>query len=222
MMSELAARAPREGKGAMGFVDYRRDLLDENVDPNYVLDKYYHSGGSLVFQGAPPGEEAELKTSVATQLHKCFRIRVHPYQLILCGSAHLGFCPVPDERFGRSFDPATSDIDIAVVSPELFEMCWTELQTSGLDPDSRALISRDLFWGFFNPANIQDKCDFGRTWWDLFGHLRTDRAHGIRGRLYKNYWSMQSYHKLSIVRARQQLLEERDNGARSMCRIPVT
>jgi len=191
----------------MGFPDYKKDLLDDTIDVNYLLDRYFHSGESVVFHGAPPDEEAELKNLVATSLFKALKYRIHPFQLVICGSAHLGFSPVPT-KLGKPFDSTKSDIDIAVISPELFEACWTELQTVGLDEPTREAVSRDLFWGFINPATIQNASQIGASWWSTFGALRTDRAKGIRGRLYKSFWSMQSYHRLAIVYARSNLLRE--------------
>lgn len=186
----------------MGFPDFKKDLENSEVDVNHILDKYFHTGPSAVFAGAPPGEEAKLKATVASTLFEKFKVRVHPVQLVICGSAHLGFSPVA-EKLGQPFNSKTSDIDIAVASPELFELCWTELQSAGLDEDTRSLVSRDLFWGFINPANIQNIQSFGSGWWQAFGQLKTDRAHGVRGRLYKNFWSMHSYHRITVLGGRK-------------------
>jgi hypothetical protein len=188
----------------MAFPDYKRDLLAEDFDANYVLDRYFHTGQSAVFIGSQPDEEANFKYGVARMFFSKFGLRVHPFQLIVTGSAHLGFSPVPG-KLGKSFDPASSDIDIAVVSSELFDIWWAELQAGGLDPAVREDVSRDLFWGFINPANIRDVSDCGGKWWQLFGELHTDRAAGVRGRLYRTFWSMQSYHKLAIFHGRQEL-----------------
>lgn len=69
----------------MAFPDYKKDLLDDTVDVNYILDRYFHSGQSVVFHGAPPDEEAELKYQVATALFRAFDFRIHPFQLVICG-----------------------------------------------------------------------------------------------------------------------------------------
>jgi hypothetical protein len=193
----------------MAFADYKRDLLVvEDFDPNYVLDRYFHTGQAAVFNGAPPGEEANFKYAVATELFSAFETRVHPFQIIISGSAHLGFSPVP-AKLGKPFDSNTSDIDLSIVSPELFDSWWTELQSRSLEPAIRDMVAHDLFWGFFNPANVRDVSDHGGKWWRLFGSLRTDRAAGVRGRLYRTFWSMQSYHKLAIYRGRQELTAQR-------------
>lgn len=144
----------------MAYPDYKKDLLSEDFDVTYVLDRYFHSGESVVFGGAAPDAEAELKGEIARSLYSAFKTRVHPLQLIVCGSAHLGFSPVPD-KLGRTFDPSRNDIDVAVISAELFESWWTELQSSGLDESVRNTVARDLFWGFINPAHVREVPEHG-------------------------------------------------------------
>ncbi len=191
----------------MAYPDYKRDLTNSSFDVNYMLDRYFHSGQSSVFSGASPDVEVAFTNEVAKALFLAFEIRVHPMQIVVCGSAHLGFSPVP-EKIGKSFDPKTADIDVAVISQEIFESAWNELQSINLDSATRMTISRDLFWGFINPANIRDVCNHGKRWWNAFGTIKTDRAVGVRGRLYRNFWSMQSYHRIAISLGREKLLSE--------------
>ena len=104
----------------MSYTDYKNDLLSDEFDANYVLDRYYHSGQTHAFIGASNAdEESNLKADIASALYSAFYVRVHPFQLVICGSAHLGFSAAP-HKLGDSFNPETSDIDVAVVSPELF------------------------------------------------------------------------------------------------------
>ena len=188
----------------MAYPDYKRDLLSDQFNADFILDRYFHSGQSLVFNGANPEEEVAFIAGVASMLFEAFKVRVHPLQIIICGSAHLGFSPVP-EKPGNSFDPKTSDIDVAVIAPEIFDAWWTELQSTKLSPQIRSELSRDLFWGFINPAASRTLCAHGSLWWRAFGELRTDRAAGVRGRLYRNFWSMHSYHRVAITAARSRL-----------------
>ena len=76
----------------------------------------------------------------------------------------------------------------------------------------RSDVSRDLFWGFINPAHVREIPQHGTRWWQLFGEMNTNRAAGVRGRLYKNFWSMQSYHRLAIYHGREKLMAERESG----------
>ena len=188
----------------MAYPDYKRDLLAEEFDANRVLDRYFHTGQSAVFSGAQPDAESNFKSQVARACFDVFGLSFHPFELVITGSAHLGFSPVPG-KLGKPFNPASSDIDIAVVSAELFDSWWRELQSGRLERDVRETISRDLFWGFINPANVRELSALGGKWWRLFGGLPTDHAKGVRGRLYRTFWSMQSYHKLAIWHGRQEL-----------------
>jgi hypothetical protein len=196
----------------VGFPEYRRDLLD-GLTTDVILDRYFHSGQSAVFYGAPPSTESVFKNEIIKAL-SVLNFRFHPLQVIVCGSAHLGFSPVPErdemgDRLGRSFDPARSDIDIAVVSPELFDYWWDQLQARRLTDITRSQIANDVFWGFINPLNVRDVSKMGSDWWRIFGGLRTDRAKAIRGRVYRSLWHMQNYHRLAIDGGRDQLQGKR-------------
>jgi hypothetical protein len=192
----------------MAFPDYKRDLTAADFDANRILDRYFHSGQSIVFNGAPPEVEPLFKSNLARQLHQCFRIKFHPLQLIVCGSAHLGFSPVP-HKLGNPFNALSSDIDVAVVSTELFDHWWFELQSIELFPPDLARVAEDLFWGFINPSNVKNVSPIAREWWSVFGDIQTDRAKGVRGRLYRNYWSTQNYHAHAINGGRNILLGKR-------------
>src|ERR1019366_3612951 len=102
----------------MAFPDYKRDLLAPDFDASRVLDRYFHSGQSVVFYGAHPETEPSFKRDLVIRLHESLDVRLHPLQIILCGSAHLGFSPVPG-KLGNPFNSLSSDIDVAVVSEEL-------------------------------------------------------------------------------------------------------
>ncbi len=189
----------------MAYPDYKDDLVADGFDANKILDRYFHSGPSFAFFRAPPEREPEFKSYLADCIFGVLRIRLHPLQLIVCGSAHLGFSPVP-EKLGKPFDSDSSDIDIAIVSTELFDLWWAELQACELARINRAKVADDLFWGFINPAHVKDASETGSRWWDMFRRMETKRAKNVRGRLYRNYWSMQNYHKHAMIGGRNKLL----------------
>ena len=127
-------------------------------------------------------------------------------QLVTCGSGHLGFSPTPGVKLGQSFDPRKSDIDIAIIHEPLFELWWSEIR----DVDQDAMTSRDavienIYNGFIDPQYLNRTTEIGIAWWETFGKIETNRAKGVRGRLYKNHWAMQRYHRDAIVRAKAQL-----------------
>ena len=61
----------------------------------------------------------DLKAAVADQFE------IHPNEIIVVGSAKLGFSIAPTKRY-RPFGE-TSDIDVAIVSPLLFDDVWHEV-----------------------------------------------------------------------------------------------
>lgn len=195
----------------MCFSDYKRDLAAPGAfNPFWILDRYFHCGQTHAFAEAHPDEEPLFKGQLARALYDALGIELHPLQFVFCGSAHLGFSPVPtNEKFGKPFNPSTSDIDVAVVSSDLFDRWWGELQTIELLEAVRKKVAEDIFWGFINPANAWDVSPIGRKWWKAFGSIETKRANAVRGRLYRNHWSMQSYHLLAINGGRRRLLGKR-------------
>jgi hypothetical protein len=60
-----------------------------------------------------------LKAAVAEQFH------IHPNEIIVVGSTKLGFSIAPMKRY-RAFGE-TSDIDVAIISPQLFDHVWHEV-----------------------------------------------------------------------------------------------
>ena len=90
-----------------------------------------------------------------------------------------------------------------------FDRWWNELQQSELIPAVLTRVADDLFWGFIDPSKVYNVSAMGRKWWKIFGMLQTDRAKGVRGRLYRNHWSMQSYHIHAINGGRNTLLNQR-------------
>jgi hypothetical protein len=189
----------------MAFPDYKRDLLAADFDESRVLDRYFHSGQSVAFVGAHPEEEPLFKRDLARRLDEALSFQLHPLQLIVCGSAHLGFSPVPD-KLGKPFNSLSSDIDVAIVSTELFDRWWAELQVSELVPAVLTTVARDLFRGFIDPSNVNNASETGCQWWQVFGNIESERAKGVRGRIYRNHWSMQNYHRSAINGGRRKLL----------------
>ena len=195
----------------MAYSDYKKDLLaDEFGGPliEYVLDRYYHSGHSAVFTGAVAAVEPKFRRDLANQIASALQVQCHPLQVFFCGSAHLGFSPVPN-KLGKPFNSETSDIDVAVISPEIFDQWRNELLAADLLDSARARVAENLFWGFINPASVHDATAFGKSWWKLFGDLQTERAKSVRGRIYRSHWFMQNYHRHAIVRCRDVLMGKR-------------
>lgn len=196
----------------MSFADYEQALLDPFKDDQAILDQFFHTGQSYCFLGARPEEESRLKGEIVGALINNFNdkasinLKLHPMQLVTCGSGHLGFSPTPGGKLGQPFDSRRSDIDIAIVHEPLFELWWSEIRDADQDVITmRDTVVENIFNGFIDPQYVNRATEIGSIWWETFGKIETNRAKGVRGRLYKNHWAMQRYHREAIVQAKAQL-----------------
>lgn len=192
----------------MDFRSYRAALLVEPFDEvsvEGILDTFFHSGHPYAFRGDDIAL-GQFKRTIASEIGSAFSIACHPYHVVICGSAHLGFSAAPSEKFGNPFSFENSDIDVAVLLPELFDRWWLEL----VDPrvllgKRRSYVADDLLNGFINPQSVCDLTEIGRTWWQLFGRFTVGNFDRIRGRIYRGPQFMQNYHRLSVIKGREKL-----------------
>lgn len=117
------------------------------------------------------------------------RLSVYPNQVVVVGSARLGFSIV-EHKLLRPFGD-TSDIDVAVVSSELFDDYWQRVYQYERDGgywERSADFKRYLFRGWMRPDLLPSSPSFEPTkhWWELFRGLTASGAYGpykIRGGL---------------------------------------
>ena len=98
---------------------------------------------------------------------------------------------------------------MAVVSSELFDKWWRELQQERIDDEAdRSRLAEEVFYGFINPWTVRKYSKTANDWWDGFASINTKLALKVRGRLYRTYWAMQGYHRKAIMDARFKLAQE--------------
>lgn len=192
----------------MDFKSYSKALLAEPFDELVVegiLDTYYHAGSPFVFRG-DAAAQAHFARNVANEIATGFGISCHPHDIVICGSAHLGFSAAPNEKLGKPFNFTDSDIDIAILLPELFDRWWLELAAPKVMLYKRHLVASHLLNGYINPRLVRDFTRTGKQWWELFRRLKAGGLKRVRGRIYRSPQFMQNYHRLSVVRGREKLL----------------
>lgn len=69
------------------------------------------------------------------------RLSVHPKEITLIGSARIGYSLAPPPDFGRPFGPK-SDLDLSVVSSDLFERVTSAFSSFAADYQARTLTPR--------------------------------------------------------------------------------
>ncbi|MFI7694220.1 hypothetical protein ACIBQ6_34515 [Nonomuraea sp. NPDC049655] len=166
-----------------------------------------------LFDGTPAVWPQELKYIKWRHLVAA-ELGVDPMAVQLVGSARLGYSMNPTKNF-RKFHEG-SDLDIAVISPELFEKAWGEL---------REMIDDEFFSGNKNYLRklVFEECialdivlprlSFGEQWsrsrdlfiQDLGGAFRNCE---VNYRLYRNHASLRSYQVKCVNIARDRAIEE--------------
>lgn len=145
---------------------------------------------------------------VATALSSKFSTEVIAEQIIVVGSAKLGYGLFPKKTQDNEILPAfrtfrpDSDIDIAVVCPGLFELIWHELSSHANNvawmPWDSGRLGDYLVYGWLRPDHFPKhvrlrRCD---DWWDVFRALSADNRLGrrtIRGGLYYSREQLRKY-----------------------------
>jgi hypothetical protein len=172
---------------------FRADLA--HGDPSDLVRKHITSGECFALS---PGSYYELKARIAKEFG------IHPSEVVVVGSAKLGFSLAPDKRY-RPFGE-TSDIDIALCSSNLFDACWRDVFDYWARPEFWPSIEdfrRYLFRGWMRPDKLPPERSFVRSqeWWEFFRKLTSEGTFGpykIRGALYKSWHFLESYQQKCV------------------------
>lgn len=142
------------------------------------------------------------------------KLSIHPNNIEVIGSARLGF-RLKSEKLGKPFG-ADSDIDVVIVSNDLFEKAWSELiyikerWWHDLSPRERTNLrecQEHIWWGYIRPDRIPSKAEFSKRWWTIFEQLSDCddyERRKIRGRLFKSWKHAQINYCYSIERLMQE------------------
>ncbi len=189
----------------MNFEEFRQLTKSENLQ---VVVNLLLLAGPVFYFKQDHRRYFDFKNKISA------RLNVHPNNIEVVGSARLGF-RLKLEKLGKPFG-ADSDIDVVIVSNNLFERVWlqlifmTEEKWYHLTPKERANVKEckeNIYWGYIRPDRIPPKTEFSRWWWRIFEQLSNcadyDRRK-IRGRLFKSWEHVQMNYCYSI----QHLMQE--------------
>jgi hypothetical protein len=190
---------------------FKQDLPNESAYSIFL--NYIVFGDCYAMNDA---KHLHLRDTVAEH----FRMRnfhVYPNEVIIVGSAKLGFSIAPDKRYNPFSE--TSDIDIAIASSQLFDELlqevfdWTESGSAeALAWPNRAkrIFTDYLLRGWFRPDKLPSAtyCELCRDWWEFFEQLPSTGEYGsskIRAGVYKSWHYLERYHTGSINKCKQDL-----------------
>lgn len=192
------------GTGSMGW-----DTLDGNIEAkigrfksalealstSQVVRRYLTFGSCHALD---EDQHYELKEEIADHF------AIHPSEVLVVGSGKLGFSIVPDKRYRHFGD--TSDVDVAVVSPRLFESIWREVfdyaHEGGYWP-ARRDFEKYLFRGWIRPDKLppSNVFELGNDWWEFFRSLTRSKRFGpykVRGGLYRSWYFIERYQEIAV------------------------
>ncbi|HEU0301634.1 MAG TPA: hypothetical protein VFR37_19420 [Longimicrobium sp.] len=137
--------------------------------------------------------------------------KVHPANVLIVGSAKLGFSIAPKKRY-RYFNDR-SDIDVVVVSEQLFDEIWWEIHSTAVrrfDWPQRQDFAKYLMRGWIRPDMFPNiNTPRVSNWWNFFTDLSRHVGVRVRGALFRNWNFLESYHGENIQNCALELaLEE--------------
>jgi len=135
----------------------------------------------------------------------------------MVGSGKLGYSLAPKKKF-KQFELDTesenkSDIDIAIVSPEIFDYFWRLLRQSFTIKDKYAydFISTEIYRGYLNESSLKKISECRKEWQLLSSKCnkmlksKLYFKHNITYRIYRNWKDFEEYNLISIKSAQREV-----------------
>ncbi|WP_295792051.1 hypothetical protein [Mucilaginibacter sp.] len=182
------------------LIQFKSDL--GILDSRKMVQKWITSGGCAMVSDQ---EYEALKLNISTHF------KIAKDQVMIIGSAKLGFSLSPKKLFRRFND--SSDIDVVIVSSELFDSVWKNVYN---------LVQQKVLWetfdsfkdylfiGWIRPDLLppSNQFELANDWWEYFRELTSSGLFGsykISGALYKDWEFLEGYHlnnieKLKLVK----------------------
>lgn len=169
-----------------------------------------------IFEPIPFVFEDNLAAWIQWKTELARGIDVDPYDIVLTGSAAVGYSLNPKKGY-KAFDK-NSDIDCGVVSQHYFETAWRYLRQLrpswlSLPPESkRAIVAHQknyVFAGSIATDSILALLPFGGDWQralDLMSRKFPTVEREIKLRIYRDYESLRHYQSSGIERLRSELM----------------
>lgn len=143
----------------------------------------------------------------------CENFDIHQQNFAIVGSAKTGFSLDP-KNYPRQFDEG-SDIDVVLVSEEMFQFIWLNLlqiekgQIWRHDLRNRQelkYLKKLIFQGWIRMDIIYKNFDFAKKWWEFFNKITLEELDGCRQLhvgIFKTWYHASLYYEQSIRQLRE-------------------
>lgn len=189
-----------------------KNLLDKQIEifkedlkrysTHELVQKKLIFGGSIIL-------DDDKYFSLRQKISKKFK--VHPNEVLIVGSSKLGFSIAPNKRYVHFGD--ISDIDVVIVSDELFSNVWSSVYSAWKDKifwETEDDFKKYLFRGWIRPDKLppSNKFTFSKEWWEFFREITVSGDFGpykISGALYKSWEFLESYQQFAVQYCKDEL-----------------
>ena len=211
-VGDPVARWPEKHRksGLTYCYNYRPSVSEQAIEEQrarFKIDVRKHAASSVVDRHVIFGDSYILDKDSYFKLKEQIadHFKIHPPQVVMVGSGKLGFSIAHPKRY-RSFGE-TSDLDIAIVAPNLFDRIWEEVfKTRGTlgywpgESDFSVYLAR----GWIRPDKLPParKFEIANDWWEFFDSLAASGDFGrykIRGGLYRDWSFLKGYQNLAVL-----------------------
>lgn len=177
---------------------FQKDLIA--LTDGIVFQKYFAFGDSYILT---PELYFELKHDISV------KFGIHSTQVILVGSAKLGFSIAPPKRYRRFRDE--SDLDVAVIAQDLFDGYWStafDYWNGGGDWKRSTEFREYLFRGWVRPDYLPPSVQSANEWFEYFRQLTLSQKFGpykINAGVYRSWQFLEHYQADAIAKCRRNL-----------------
>ncbi len=182
---------------------FKADLNNDTLSEHKLVEKHILFGTPYIFSSNEP-LYYELKQEVAD------KFELSTTKVIVVGSAKLGFSIAPRKLWRPINDE--SDIDVVIISEELFDRFWKELHIFNVNLISRTDAEDKLykefleyfFKGWIRPDKFPFSYSFKQEWFDFFRDISYKKydKRKVTGAIFKNEYFFTQYHKANLRRLR--------------------
>ena len=180
--------------------EFKGKLRDKSISDLEIVQRYITHGHPFVFEG-DEDKYFRLKQTVAQ------KFGLNPQDVIMVGSGKLGFSISPLKRWQPSHDE--SDIDVAIISSDIFDRFWKELYDFNIKLTDRTVEQEKQYYrfldyffkGWLRPDVFPFSYVGQKEWLDFFksisyGEFGDHRK--ISGAVFRDWGFYEAYHTSNI------------------------
>ncbi len=189
--------------------EFKNKLRDEASSDLEIVQRYITHGPPFFFEG-DEDRYFKLKQTIAQ------KFGLNPQEVIMIGSAKLGFSisPLKQKRWQPFHDE--SDIDMVIISSDIFDRFWKELYdfniklTVGTEKEEKRYYRfLDYFFrGWFRPDVFPFSYEWRAEWLNFFKSIsygEFGEQHKISGAVFRDWGFYEAYHTNNIREIRMEV-----------------